>query len=389
MATKVLNILTSLRLTVLCLALALGLVFIGTLAQVKYGLYIVQHDFFGSFIVWWKGENGSWKIPVYPGGYLLGVVLLANLIAAHLKRFELSKKKFGIFVIHLGLILLLVGQLFTQLFQVESFMRIEEGSARNYSESGRYAELAVIDKTDPETDFVVAIPQSVLAHKKVITTKDLPFKLKVDEFFENSNPKLTADGELKYANEKLATAMEERNIPAATVEIVTDEGSKGSFEVSNWATEDQLIGSLMKNFGRDLKPSSIEAPQFTYKGHTYEVVMRPMRFYKPYTLALKDFTHDRYPGTDIPKDFSSRVQLINPEKQEDREVRIFMNNPLRYGGETYYQGGFEPGDTVSILQVVRNPGWITPYVACLMVGAGLLVQFLSHLIKFSRKRAAA
>jgi len=388
MATKIVNVLTSLRLTVLCLALALGLVFIGTLAQVKWGLYVVQHDFFGSFLVWWRPEGASWRVPVYPGGYLIGGVLLLNLIAAHLKRFELSKKKLGIFVIHAGLILLLVGQLFTQLFQVESFMAIEEGSSRNYSESARYGELAVIDKTDPKTDLVVAIPQSVLAHRKEISDKNLPFRLKVQSFYENSEPRPAKNGTVNFIQEKLATAMDDRNIPATTVEIVTDEGSKGVFPVSNWITEDKLVATVMKNFGGQLKPDFTEPPQFSYKGHMYELAMRPMRFYKDYTISLKNFTHDRYAGTDIPKNFASRVELINPEKQEDREVKIYMNNPLRYNGETYYQAGFEPGDTVTILQVVRNPSWLTPYVACTMVGAGLLIQFLSHLVKFSRRRPA-
>ena len=60
---KILDILTSLRLTVILLALALGLVFIGTIAQVKLGLYIVQEQFFNSYFVWWKPENGNFKLP--------------------------------------------------------------------------------------------------------------------------------------------------------------------------------------------------------------------------------------------------------------------------------------------------------------------------------------
>jgi len=36
--------------------------------------------------------------------------------------------------------------------------------------------------------------------------------------------------------------------------------------------------------------------------------------------------------------------------------------------------------------VVRNPGWLTPYVGCAMVGAGLLIQFLYHLAGFVSKR---
>jgi hypothetical protein len=63
-----------------------------------------------------------------------------------------------------------------------------------------------------------------------------------------------------------------------------------------------------------------------------------------------------------------------------------MNNPLRYAGQTYYQGGFEPGDTVSILQVVRNPAWLTPYLSCILVGLGLTVHFLIHLVQFGKRR---
>ena len=69
-------------------------------------------------------------------------------------------------MIHGGLILLLVGQLFTQLFQVESFMTIAEGTSKNYSESGQSSELAVIDKTDAETDLVVAKPRVYLTSKE-------------------------------------------------------------------------------------------------------------------------------------------------------------------------------------------------------------------------------
>jgi len=386
---KILDIFTSLRLTVICLSLALGLVFIGTLAQVKLGLYIVQEQFFNSYFVWWKPEGSSFQIPVWPGGYLLGGLLLVNLIAAHIKRFELSRKKIGIFFAHFGLILLLVGQLFTQLFQIESYMRIEEGESKNYSESGRASELAVIDKTDRELDTVVAIPQKFLARKSEITHQNLPFKVKINSFYENSDPKIQGD-KLVFDQKPFQTAMEKRNIPATSVSIETDEGVKGPFALSNWETEHDLLTILSESFGSGFSPSLVAPAHFSYKGHQYELALRPVRYYKPHTIKLNDFAHDRYRGTDIPKNFSSRIQLMRPDTGENREVLIYMNSPLRYAGETYYQGGFDPraNDTVTILQVVRNPSWLTPYIACSLVAIGLLYQFLSHLIAFAKKRSA-
>jgi hypothetical protein len=64
-----------------------------------------------------------------------------------------------------------------------------------------------------------------------------------------------------------------------------------------------------------------------------------------------------------------------------------MNNPLRYAGYTFYQASFEPGnDKVTILQVVRNPSWIIPYIACSLMTLGLLWQFTIHLLGFIAKR---
>jgi len=74
------------------------------------------------------------------------------------------------------------------------------------------------------------------------------------------------------------------------------------------------------------------------------------------------------------------------ENHEDREVLIYMNNPLRYAGETFYQASFDPDDHGSVLQVVRNPTWLTPYFSCVLVATGLLIQFLSHLIPFLKRR---
>ena len=90
----------------------------------------------------------------------------------------------------------------------------------------------------------------------------------------------------------------------------------------------------------------------------------------------------------MPKNFSSRLILDRPDTGEHREVLIYMNNPLRYAGETFYQASFDEDDGGTILQVVHNPSWVTPYLACLLVGSGLVVEFLSHLVPFLKRRRA-
>ena len=162
--------------------------------------------------------------------------------------------------------------------------------------------------------------------------------------------------------------MDKRDMPSGVVELITPQGSLGTYLVSAYLTQPQKL---------------------TYNGHTYELRLRLERFYKPFTIHLLEFKHDKYPGTDIPKNFSSRVRLQRSDTGEDREVLIYMNNPLRYSGETYYQASFDPDDQGTVLQVVHNPTWLTPYFSCVLVGIGLMIQFFSHLIDFARKRKAS
>ena len=68
---------------------------------------------------------------------------------------------------------------------------------------------------------------------------------------------------------------------------------------------------------------------------------------------------------------------------------IFMNQPLRYGGKAFYQASFGKGDTLSVLQVVENPGWLLPYVSCVLVGIGLVVHVSLGLRRALGKRRAA
>jgi cytochrome c biogenesis protein ResB len=129
-------------------------------------------------------------------------------------------------------------------------------------------------------------------------------------------------------------------------------------------------------------------------GRSWRLGLRSQRVYHPFSVQLLKTTHEVYRGTDIPKNFQSRVRVANPAAGESREVDIYMNNPLRYGGVTFYQYqmGRDEADRnrgTSVLQVVRNPSWLTPYVGCVLVGGGLTVQFLMHLLGFLKKRRNA
>jgi hypothetical protein len=242
----------------------------------------------------------------------------------------------------------------------------------------------VIDTSDRELDQVTAVPATVLRRNRTIDHSSLPFRIIVRHFYPNSRLRMVKDAgadvrpianqgpgaQIAVESVPQATAVDERDITSAAIEIVPKDGGAS---LGTWLVSDAL-----------------GAPQtFSCGGRSWMITMRPTRHYKPYSITLQKFTHERYPGTEIPKDFSSRVTLIDPERSENRNALIYMNHPLRYRGETFYQSGFQPGDQATILQVVRNPSFLAPYVACVIVAAGLLVQFGYHLVGFARKRRAA
>src|SRR5437867_1096837 len=238
MLDRVYRVITSLKLTVALLALGLVLVFWGTLAQVHLGLYKAQNEFFRSFFIYWTPSGSSLRIPIFPGGYLIGGLLLINLFCAHFRYYQPGKKKFGIAMIHLGVVLLLLGQLLTDVLSKESMMHLRNGDTKNYSESSGHYELAVVDATESETDKVVAIPESRLLQRGEISHPEMPFTVRVKAFHGNSS--LTEKSTVGYEEVTTTagfgsgiwwrglpheTEMEKHDMPSGIVELLTPQGS--------------------------------------------------------------------------------------------------------------------------------------------------------------------
>ncbi|HEX4201410.1 MAG TPA: hypothetical protein VHY59_07820, partial [Chthoniobacterales bacterium] len=308
--------LASLRLTIVCLACAMFIVFVGTLDQVQIGVYEAQLRYFKSFFLYFSLPGSEFRIPYFPGGYTLGAVLLVNLIAAHVARFKFTWKKSGIQILHSGLILLLVGQLVTSLFEEESQIQLDQGQSKNYSESPYFDELAIIDQSKTDSDQVISVPSGRLIKGQRIT---LPagLQLQVDEAYQNAaliNPNQLPSPNyphLRLGPMAVAVAIpktykqNERNQPAAAVTLLKD-----SQPVGSW--------SLSSGFPQPV--------QFKVGENPYSIVFRPKRYYRPFSITLEEFKHDRYAGTDIAKNFSSKVRLVDPSAHENREALIYMNH---------------------------------------------------------------
>jgi hypothetical protein len=404
---KILIPLASLRLTVVMFVLAIALVFMGTLAQVDEGIFTVLTKYFRTGIAWipfqalvrfgqvFLGVSPNAQVSgsfPFPGGWLIGGVLLVNLLAAHTVRFKMTWKRSGILIIHAGIVLMILGELVTGLFAVEGRMPIPQGWTVNFVEDHRAMELAVVRHVDSKTDDVVAIPGAMIRKGGIIRNEALPFDVEVVRYMPNSEIKRqsAAGQNLATAGDGLNDVAIEKPEVSGTDQEQTDDMPSAYVTFRKKGTDESLGTYLVSKWWSTWWFPQLEQPQqVKADGKTYELFLRSTREYKPYSIHLIEFRHDRYLGTDTPKNWSSQIQLTDSKKGVDEENLIYMNHPLRHAGETFYQSGFLPGDQGTILQVVRNPGWLMPYVSCVLVASGMLIHFGLHLIGFLSRRKVA
>jgi hypothetical protein len=445
----------SLRLTVTLLGLSIFLVFAGTLAQVDGGVWTIVERYFRTLVAWipfqafvrlgqvFFGVSQDLEIPgsfPYPGGFLLGGILLINLLAAHALRFRFTwkdlvllpafalgamvlwffeenpsllllalgalpvalslaglvlfhGKRGGVILLHLGLVIMMLSELVTYFGAVEATMTIAEGETASFVDLSRRNELAIIDRTNPKMDDVVVIPEQLLRQRGLIRSELLPFDVVVERYLvnaslgaprENENNLATAGDGLQFV------AHAQREVSGTDTNQVRE--AAAAYVTLKKKGTGQPLGTYLVSlmFDPNFTSRVFDRPQqLTVDGRKYEIYLRPERVYKSYQLRLIEFRHDKYLGTNVPRNFSSLVHLNDSGRGEERDVKISMNQPLRHAGETLYQSQVLGGQKGTVLQVVRNPGWLMPYISCVMVALGMLLHFGYHLIDFLSRRVWA
>lgn len=314
-------------------------------------------------------------------GTLAGLVILAGCVLVF-------RRRAGVVLLHAGVGLMMANELVVYGLHSEAMMRIQEGETVNYVEDVRSTELAVIDRSAADHDQVTAVPRDMLVNDdgaRRVSDPRLPFDIRVEQYLRNSelrdvpagakNPGTAGAGQRLMAVEKTASTGTDTDskvdIAAAYIKLLD---KKDGHSLGTWLV------------GQELRPQKVDVD-----GKTYDIALRFKRSYKPYSMHLDDIIAEMYPGTVIPKDYRAKLQLVDPSRNEDRAVEIWMNHPLRFAGETFYQSGYERNDKgeATKLSVVTNTGWMIPYVACMLVIVGMAAHFSIVLMRFLRNRDGA
>ncbi len=366
---------SSLQLTVVLL-ISLGVVvFFMTMYQVETGIYVANQRYFGEWLIWWESPIG--RLPVFVGGGVLGGLLVINLMVAHFTRFKWTRKKIGLWLTHIGLLILLIGSGITAILSIESQMMIQEGQTISYSEHLRTMELGVETDHSPTMNRLVSFPNARLVQGSTLTQSSLPFSIQLYRVYPNSRIELNAAvGEsLPKATQGLGKPMTVFPMPV----ILRDDYRNQMAIMADVYHRGRMMG-------RWLLSNGLDAPQsVTVNGVSYRLFLRAKREYHPYQVRLDRFTQEYYPDTTIPKHFASAV-TVTDESGQSHPATIYMNHPLRFGGNTHYQASFGQDGTSTVLQVVSNPGWWVPYVSTLIMTVGLFIHFGMSLIQARKGR---
>jgi cytochrome c-type biogenesis protein CcsB len=109
----------------------------------------------------------------------------------------------------------------------------------------------------------------------------------------------------------------------------------------------------------------------------------------PFSVFLKEFQLERYPGSNSPSSFASEVILLDREHNVEKNYRIYMNNILKYRGYRFFQSSYDQDEMGSILSVNFDAlGTSITYIGYFIMTIGMVFTLFVRGSRF-RKLAAA
>jgi cytochrome c biogenesis protein ResB len=372
--------LASYAFAIVILFFLLVLTLLGTLEQIDHGLFAAQEKYFNSvFLI--QDVFGVPLLPL-PGVYLLLILLSINICMGAIVRFRLGWSHLGVFIVHIGILFMLLGGFITFKWSEDGHLTLYEGEQNDVFESYHEWEVAIteVKGEGPATEMV--IPGSQFAHASGDATAtfaraDLPFELELSGYLHNSavvpaSAPVAAGHEVAGGMALVPMDRElqnERNV-AGIYATATEKGANTTHEGVLW-------GMAQSPF------------RVTTAAGVWDVTLRHRTWPLPFNVILDDFTRELHPGTSRPASFSSDVTVIDPEATQ--KIHISMNKPLRYKGYTLFQASWGPQNAgpndplFSSFAVVRNPADQWPLYGCIIITAGLLIHFCYRLILYLRR----
>jgi len=146
------------------------------------------------------------------------------------------------------------------------------------------------------------------------------------------------------------------------------------FSVSDGKTTKQVNVFENENSSSDFATCTID-------GYTVKIAYGKLAKELPFSLTLKKFELDRYPGSMSPSSYASEITLTDQEYRTVRPYRIYMNNILNYRGYRFFQSSYDDDEMGTILSVNHD------YLGTLVTYVGYFFMFLGMILTFFNKNS--
>jgi len=103
----------------------------------------------------------------------------------------------------------------------------------------------------------------------------------------------------------------------------------------------------------------------------------------PFSITLREFQLDRYPGSNSPSSYASEITVTDKEMKTVQPFRIFMNNILNYRGYRFFQSSYDSDEKGTILSVNHDYwGTFITYAGYLFMLIGMVLTLFNKNSRF-------
>ena len=347
---KIVSFLSSMLFTVLLLMMFAMSIAYATFIENDYGTATAQALIYQS---WWFE--------------LLLLVGAVNLVGSVFKYKLVNRKKWAILLFHLAFIVIIIGAGVTRYFGFEGSLHIREGESNNQVVSTEsYITLKAIENNQEET-----------THTKVKFTPNTSNRYKGT--VEITGKLLTVENELFVPNAS-ETRIPDINGFRSLVQIPdkTGQGAVDAFTAKITSGNETMRLNVFGRDGNIYQPASCTINGINVS-ISYGSIVREL----PFSIFLRDFQLERYPGSNSPSSYASEITLKDPASSVERPFRIFMNNILKYNGYRFFQSSFDQDEMGTILSVNQDYwGTMLSYLGYFLMTLGMVFTLFSPASRF-------
>lgn len=165
-------------------------------------------------------------------------------------------------------------------------------------------------------------------------------------------------------------------LPKASMQLVSTP-SKGKGPMMQQGAQDALTLSFASENKKETTvvlgtPGDVGETKKVKLGDTLiDVAYGSIERELPFSIALRDFELERYPGSMSPASYASEVSVLDPANQEKFDFRIFMNHILDYQGYRFFQSSFDQDELGTVLSVNHDPGTLITYIGYILLSIGM------------------